>query len=225
MAIETYKNGSKEKLSKNFNVSEFLCKGDGCCTSGKIDTQLVNILQLIRDHFGKPVHISSAYRCPSWNKAVGGVSGSYHTYGRAADIKVEDTAPAEVAKYAESIGVLGIGLYETPEDGYFVHVDTRTEKSFWYGQKQQRRNTFGGVVEIPVETVQINLPVLRVGDRGDSVKALQLILNSIDGCSCGDADGIFGAKTYAALRIYQKENGLTVDGICGAETWVALLGA
>ena len=42
----------------------------------------------------------------------------------------------EIAKYAESIGVLGIGLYETDKDGHFVHIDTRTKKSFWYGHKR-----------------------------------------------------------------------------------------
>ena len=53
-------------------------------------------------------------------------------------------APAEIAKYAESIGILGIGLYETNRDGHFVHIDTRTTKAFWYGQKQAKRTTFGG---------------------------------------------------------------------------------
>jgi murein L,D-transpeptidase YcbB/YkuD len=156
---------------------------------------------------------------------VAGVSGSYHTYGQAADIKVDGVKPAEVAKYAESIGVLGIGLYETDADGHFVHVDTRTKKSFWYGQKQQRRDTFGGAVEKAVQTVEIKLPVLELGSSGDSVKVLQLILNSIDGCSCGKADGIFGSKTFEALKIFQKKNGLVADGICGAKTWKALLGA
>lgn len=225
MAIKTYVKGTTKRLSENFLASEFLCKGGSCCSSGKIDDDLVKILQQIRDHFGKPVRISSAYRCPKWNEKVGGVSGSYHTYGQAADIKVDDVKPAEVAKYAESIGVLGIGLYETKADGHFVHVDTRTKKSFWYGQKQKRRDTFGGAVEKPVETVEIKLPVLQVGSRGDSVKALQLILNSVDGCSCGKADGIFGSKTYAGIRLFQKKNGLTVDGICGAATWRKLLGA
>lgn len=225
MTIKTYVKGTTKRLSENFLASEFLCKGSGCCSSGKIDDQLVEILQKIRDHFGKPVHISSGYRCPTWNKKVGGVTGSYHLYGQAADIGVEGVSPAEVAKYAESIGVLGIGLYETDKDGHFVHVDTRTKKAFWYGQNEQYRSTFGGAVQKPVETVEIKLPVLRVGDSGDSVKALQLILNSIDGCSCGAADGIFGSKTYAALRIFQKKNGLTVDGICGAQSWGKALGA
>ncbi len=221
--IKTYVKGTTERLSENFLASEFLCKGSYCCSSGKIDDELVEILQKIRDHFGKPVHITSAYRCPTWNKKVGGVTGSYHTYGQAADIKVEDTTPAEVAKYAESIGVRGIGLYETDADGHFVHVDTRTKKSFWYGQKQQHRDTFGGVVQKPVETVEIELPVLQQGDRCDEVKALQILLAG-HGYPCGRADGIFGSKTKDSLMKFQKWAGLKKDGICGTESWSKLLG-
>ena len=229
MAIKTYKRGSTAKLSENFKVSEFLCKGSGCCTEGKIDAALVTILQKIRDHFGKPVHITSAYRCPTWNKEVGGVSGSYHLHGQAADIKVEDTAPAEVAKYAESIGVLGIGLYDTDKDGHFVHIDTRTTKSFWFGHAQQKRTTFGGAPAEKTTTNQevctVELNVLKMGAEGAQVKAMQTLLIGY-GYSCGGkgADGDFGAKTDTAMRAYQKANGLTPDGICGAKTWAKLLG-
>ena len=144
MAIKTYSKGSEEKLSDNFYVSEFACHGKGCCGIVKVDEKLVSDLQKIRNHFGKPVTINSGYRCSTHNKNVGGVSNSYHTNGQAVDITVKDVAPAEVAKYAESIGILGIGLYETDRDGHFVHIDTRTSKSYWYGQKQEYRGTFGG---------------------------------------------------------------------------------
>lgn len=224
MAINKYVKGSTKRLSENFLASEFMCKGTACCSSGLIDEKLVEILQKIRDHFDKPVTINSAYRCPKHNEKVGGSSGSYHTYGQAADIKVKDTAPAEVAKYAESIGVLGIGLYETDADGYFVHIDTRTKKAYWYGQKQLRRDTFGGAVEKPVKTVEISLPVLQVGDRGASVKALQLLLiGNKQSVGSAGADGIFGSGTFAALRIYQKQNGLAVSGVCDAATWKKLM--
>ena len=68
MSVKTYsraKEGSK-KLSENFKVSEFKCK-DG---SDKIlvDEALVDVLQDIRDHFGKAVNINSAYRTESYNK-------------------------------------------------------------------------------------------------------------------------------------------------------------
>jgi hypothetical protein len=102
-------------------------------------------LQNIRNHFGKPVNISSGYRCATHNKNIGGATGSKHSKGQAADIYINGVAPAEIAKYAESIGILGIGLYETDKDGHFVHVDTRTSKSFWYGQSEAYRSTFGGI--------------------------------------------------------------------------------
>lgn len=144
MAVKKYQKGQNEKLSNNFRTYEFDCKGQNCCSTTYIDEKLVEYLQQIRNHFNKPLTISSAYRCAIHNSRVGGVSSSQHTYGSAADFSVEGVAPKEVAKYAESIGVLGIGLYESDKDGYFVHIDTRTTKSFWYGQAQAYRATFGG---------------------------------------------------------------------------------
>ena len=62
------------------------------------------------------------------------------------------------------------------------------------------------------------------GSQGSAVKQLQSELNK-RGYSL-DEDGIFGKKTRAAVRDYQKKNGLTmVDGIAGDETWGSLLSA
>lgn len=143
MAVKTYKKNTQ--VSENLTSNEFACRH---CDVAKIDDKLITFVQKIRDHFGKPVTINSGYRCPTHNKAVGGASGSYHTKGMAADIRISGVDPIEIAKYAESIGVLGIGLYETNQDGFFVHIDTRTKKSFWYGQKQIKRETFGGAVQV-----------------------------------------------------------------------------
>lgn len=146
MAVKTYAKGTATQLSTNFKSTEFDCHGSKCCSSTLIDEKLVEYLQQIRNHFGKPVNVSSAYRCATHNKNVGGATGSRHMKGQAADIYITGVKPAEIAKYAESIGILGIGLYETDADGHFVHVDTRTTKSFWYGQAQKSRTTFGGAV-------------------------------------------------------------------------------
>lgn len=69
------------------------------------------------------------------------------------------------------------------------------------------------------------LPTLQRGDRGESVKALQILLNG-RGCSCGmyGADGDFGPATEAALLAFQRRNDLEADGICGNESWAGLLG-
>ena len=88
MALEAYslaKDGGR-RLSANFTVREFACR-DGS-DPVFIDTRLVQVLQSIRDHFGEPVVITSAYHTAAHNKAVGGAKYSQHCYGRAADIRV-----------------------------------------------------------------------------------------------------------------------------------------
>ena len=118
----------KKKLSENFTVKEFACN-DGS-DPVFISPELVKVLQKIRTHFGKPVTITSAYRTPARNKAVGGTANSQHLYGLAADIKVSGIAPEKVAAYAETLLPRsgGIGLYAT-----FVHVDVRRQKARWNG--------------------------------------------------------------------------------------------
>jgi hypothetical protein len=71
----------------------------------------------------------------------------------------------------------------------------------------------------------IVLPMLRRGARGESVRAMQgILIASGFGCGADGADGDFGANTEAALRRFQKENGLEADGICGDRSWKKLLG-
>lgn len=63
--------------------------------------------------------------------------------------------------------------------------------------------------------------VLKRGSKGDAVKVLQRELNSL-GCDCGEPDGKFGSKTELAVRKFQKEHGLTVDGVAGSATQTAI---
>ena len=130
MAINVYsyaKDGTKF-LSKNFRVREFRCQDD--TDPIFIDSDLVNVLQKVRDHFGKAVTITSAFRTASHNKKVGGATYSQHLYGKAADIKVSGVAPSVVADFAETLmpSTGGIGRYST-----FTHVDVRKVKSRWNG--------------------------------------------------------------------------------------------
>ncbi len=68
-----------------------------------------------------------------------------------------------------------------------------------------------------------DMPMLYRGCTGDAVKTLQEKLNA-KGFDSGNVDGIFGAKTYAAVTAFQKANGLGVDGIVGKLTWGKLYG-
>jgi peptidoglycan hydrolase-like protein with peptidoglycan-binding domain len=63
--------------------------------------------------------------------------------------------------------------------------------------------------------------VLRQGSTGGAVKILQVGLNGRGYALVGD--GIFGAATDGAVRRFQSDNGLAVDGIVGPQTWNALL--
>lgn len=116
------------KISANFRVKEFACS-DGSDPIFIAD-ELVRVLQKIRTHFGKAVTITSAYRTPARNSAVGGTAYSQHLYGMAADIKVSGVSPKKVSAYAETLMPKsgGIGTYST-----FTHIDVRDKRSRWNG--------------------------------------------------------------------------------------------
>ena len=249
MAIKTYKRGDPTKLSKNFSATEFDCEGTGCCTHTLIDDKLVEILQKIRDHFGKPIGGShlTAYRCPTHNARVdNAATNSRHTKGMAADISIVGVAPAEIAKYAESIGVLGIGLYDT-----FVHIDTREYKSFWYGHQQEYRSTFGGApVKVQYTKEQFIRDVQKAcgasvdgiagpetlsktvtisatkNNNHAAVKPVQKWLDALGYTNVGEDDGVAGPKFTSALGNFQKDNDCFVDGEAAewSKTWHKLLG-
>lgn len=210
MAVITYKKSNRIQLSKNFNSYEFRCGlGRTCaCQTTLIDEALVEILQMLRDHWpGHALHITSGYRCPAYNRSVGGATGSYHSKGMAADITVDGVAPREVAKYAESIGVLGIGLYETQADGFFVHVDTRTYKSFWYGQKQAPRTTFGGNRTVGTVAKGEASGLTYTVVRGDTLAKIAAKYPGVTYKVIADANGI---KAPYVIQIGQK---LTIPAV------------
>lgn len=116
-----------EKVSKHFVRSEFQCRCG--CGFDTVDIGLINLLEAVRNHFGKPVIITSACRCPEYNESVGGAHNSQHKLGRAADIVVADTKPDDVADFLDIFGAQGIGRYST-----FTHVDSRSERNArWNG--------------------------------------------------------------------------------------------
>lgn len=123
--INTYskKNDSTKYISSHFKINEFKCN-DGS-DEIRIDTELVAILEMVRNAFKKPVVITSAYRTLAYNKQVGGASSSKHLDGMAADIIVNETTATQVFTYLCSVmpNWGGIILYKNKN---FVHVDTRS---------------------------------------------------------------------------------------------------
>lgn len=186
----------------NFKVKEFSCH-DGSDVV-KIDSDLVILLQNIRYHCGLPVTINSAYRTPEYNKKIGGASRSQHIYGKAADIAINGVEPLSIAKFAESNGVLGIGLYD-----WGCHLDTRKTKSFWKTDKQIPVVSFLDPIVKPTTAV----PTLKRGDTSMMVERLQQDFKYL-GFDI-KIDGRFGAETENILRRFQREENIKEDGIYG----------
>lgn len=64
-------------------------------------------------------------------------------------------------------------------------------------------------------------PLVRQGSKGVYVATLQDALGTV-GIPAVGIDGLFGPKTAEAVRLFQSENGLSVDGIAGCQTWTVL---
>ena len=99
-------------LSANFKLSELIKSEtatrldiDNTPNDEQIESLRLlceNILQPVRDHFGKPVKISSGFRCSALNQATGGSATSDHCKGQACDFEIDGVPNPELAGWIES---------------------------------------------------------------------------------------------------------------------------
>lgn len=82
-----------------------------------------NVLQPVRDYFGKPVIINSGYRCLEVNRAVGSKDNSQHVKGEAADLFVKDVPLKDVFLFINERLSFDQLIYEF---GRWIHVSYRT---------------------------------------------------------------------------------------------------
>src|SRR3982751_3255641 len=101
-------------LSPHFSAHEFVCPH---CHGGFPRSNLLVLLEAIREWSGRPLKVISGYRCPIHNHAVNGAVRSQHVIGSACDLRV----PGLTLERAWSFGAIGVGL----RDGLAVHVDVR----------------------------------------------------------------------------------------------------
>ncbi len=80
---------------------------------------VLDVLQPLRDAWGKPLTVNSGYRCPALNAYVGGVPASQHLKGEAADIAAED--PHALAGLAKSLGLPYDQMILYPSFVHFSH--------------------------------------------------------------------------------------------------------
>ena len=114
-----------EALSENFELREFACRcGSARCHFTLVHSKLVETLQTLRQMLARPLILTSGFRCPGYNRVVGGRARSFHTTGMAADILcLEAGHLEELAENAQRIPAIGgIGRYPLRK---FVHLDVR----------------------------------------------------------------------------------------------------
>ena len=99
------------QLTKHFHLSEFTVSQTaarrGLNNYPGVPEQIAlrklceKVLEPVREHFKRPVRISSGYRSPAVNRAVGGSSSSQHCKGEAADFEIPGVSNVEVARWME----------------------------------------------------------------------------------------------------------------------------
>jgi uncharacterized protein YcbK (DUF882 family) len=175
-----------KRLSRSFTVRELTTSGGVSADVARIDPKLVECVQLIRDHVGKPITIISGYRSWKRNKQVYAgktnpdgtprLTRSQHCGGRAVDIRVEGMSGLEIGKAAiDACGPdIGVGLAKT-----FAHIDVRGEAKAWnYGgvsaswvseilgyQKEKRRSRTPAVHAAPPAKLKLRQ---RVPDKSEN---------------------------------------------------------
>jgi zinc D-Ala-D-Ala carboxypeptidase len=107
-----------------FSPREIACKGTGKVL---VNEAALDKLQALRDRLRKPLILTSAYRSPEHNSAVGGAKNSMHMQGIAFDVRMDNHDPQEFEAAARAVGFTGFGYY--PRSG-FMHIDTGPARSW-----------------------------------------------------------------------------------------------
>lgn len=107
---------------KYFSRHEFHCKCGRYCNGFPAEPNrlLIEQADIVREHFGAPVFVSSGVRCRQHNANVGGVDGSRHRLGKAMDFRVEGKSASAVLKFVKTLPNI---RYTYAIDGSFVHMD------------------------------------------------------------------------------------------------------
>jgi uncharacterized protein YcbK (DUF882 family) len=126
----------KMQVTKNFKLSELEFSDAIPPELVANATELLKNLQVIRDHFQKPIVIISGYRSPARNAQVGGADKSQHLHAKAADIKIAGVPTEEIYNRIDKLIAQGLvkqgGLGKYIKSG-FVHYDIRGSKARWEG--------------------------------------------------------------------------------------------
>jgi uncharacterized protein YcbK (DUF882 family) len=111
-------------VARNFHLGEFECRC-GACELQYIDSNLLEMLDDLRELIKAPIMIIEGFRCSAYNKTIQGSSKSRHVRGMAADIRVPKYSLEELEKLAgRYFGRIGVA-------NTFLHVDVDDGEANW----------------------------------------------------------------------------------------------
>lgn len=135
--VKEYQYGDTTQLSEHFNAKEFQCKC-GKPHSFFVSEELIANLEILRSTLDcRNIHVSSGFRCPEHDVAVGGKGNGKHTKGLAADVICYDKSGNPISSKivsckAQDIGFKGIA--NITKSYTSTHLDMREGKK-WYGDE------------------------------------------------------------------------------------------
>lgn len=125
----------RTKIGTHFDWTEFLSSGTAEALGLKneptdahaenLRALVATLLDPLRTQLSRKVHVTSGYRSPAVNEAVGGAEGSQHALGEAVDIKAEGMTATELARF-----ILASGLPFDQMIGYPAHLGGHIHISF-----------------------------------------------------------------------------------------------
>lgn len=149
---------------------------------------------------------------------AGDHTGIVYSYDAARVYTVEGNSDDQVARRSYDLTNPWIAGYGYPD------YDALPNGGDESGEPPEQTEEDATVVEPDANSFDLRLRILRVGDSGEDVRALQTLL-AMRGFRCGfyGADGEFGTATEKAVRKFQEAYYLAVDGEAGHETWGRLI--
>lgn len=117
----------QSSTAKAYRINNTITSAD---VRDNIKVFVTYLLQPLRDGIGRPLNISSGYRCPALNKAVGGVPTSQHATGEAADVWCTTLTPYQLACKVMEMGLQFDQMILYPG---FLHLSYKAEG----GQRMQ----------------------------------------------------------------------------------------
>lgn len=135
-----------------FVESEFVCH----CGCGQVhlNPRLIPTLIRVREKFGRPMIITSGYRCPSWNALVSASGGREHVDGEAADV----LCTSNFLRFELLAACLEVALKRLGIDSTFIHIgisEALPQRGIWIYPKKE-----DPMAELPAGSIDIALNLL-----------------------------------------------------------------